>query len=319
MKKLIQHHLKINESYVGDAKVIAISDLHISKNFDFQILDQLVSMVRIDRFPNEPQELFVVIAGDLLDDASLESNKEVSANTLKFLCQLSSIPNTHVMLSLGNHDHLKQEIGSKGKKIWMPAEEESRRFFSQANDIPNVHVLDQKMVTIGKHTFIGFDPTAPYYLSLLGRTNVELRKELYLKESENYVDHLMRSIPEGNYVYYITHDPSFVSYVIESIPSFQSHPMVVISGHNHNGMLPETLAFQPILGTRGLAGANRIFPQYTHGMTQIAHENGITLHIISGGITKISESHGALQKLNLYAGAVIHITSDRDAKKLVLK
>lgn len=160
--------------------------------------------------------------------------------------------------------------------------------------------------------FVGYNPKENfhYYEELKGN------KEYFINAINQEL--VLPDIDDDAFVAILIHDPDHIN----NTDAYQMMPILsqadlIVSGHNHNGLLPSFASKFP--GTSGLVNAQtHLFSKYVRGFSKI--EN--TYSFISGGVTKIAEGfifHGIdISKLNhLYAPNIDFI--DIKSKTLVKK
>ena len=95
MIKINKHKLtsdKINKNI----KILLIADIHIWDDYDWNLLDKIVSNV------NKLKPDVICLCGDLIDQFSFITNDENRKKILSFFNKLSSIATT--LITLGSHD-----------------------------------------------------------------------------------------------------------------------------------------------------------------------------------------------------------------------
>lgn len=237
-----------------------ISDLHYFTSKDIKKYQFILTSIKAKK-PD-----YVCVTGDILDSADVFDTDKI----LGFFRDCSKY--SKVMLVLGNHD---VTIGDKYKVLYKKPE-----FFEKLSHIPNLNILDNKMVEENDICFYGVEyPLSFYYDG---------------KEKEfdyNSFFPVWDSRKKDKFQLLLIHTSTEIIDRFSSIP-FVNKMDLVVSGHTHNGMVPKIL--EPLFRNNGLISpGKKWFPKNVRG--KLTKKN--TTFIISGGVTKLSKrSH--LEKID---------------------
>ncbi|MBS7020865.1 MAG: metallophosphoesterase [Firmicutes bacterium] len=275
---LNKHDIKTKKDI--HTRFAVFSDLHYNKTFPKESLDTIKDVL-VKQNPD-----YVVIPGDILDEAKIIENEEHAKIIEDFLYGIGECSN--VVISLGNHDLFNSEQQGR-KQVWKQVEV-GRSFLKKLQEDKNIYVLDNETKFIGDVMFTGFNPfDSISYYEKKGYNNPAAFNHLFRSEmgkSNIYVS------PEYDKYYHVTliHDPTnpYRKEVIERLPLL-NHSDMIVSGHHHNGGCPAWMTNLP--GSRGLINAySQILPNYTRGFGNYQIDEKMIYYLISGGITKWAES-----------------------------
>jgi len=260
----------VKEDYIynkyGDGVVILhFADVHFSENTNPSLFNKMLNKVR-DEKPN-----YIIITGDLIDNPKIVNNKIKIKELVKFLASLGEI--TKVLISLGNHDIVFDE---------------DHKFFKKIDQIKNIYVLDNTSYVDEFIYVAGFTLSGRYYYNLYGDESTDS----LLKELKNN-QKLITKLPNNLVKIGLFHSP--IGIVEDSVWDKLKEFDLLLSGHMHDGMVPEFLKvfFKKNMGI--IAPNKKLFPKISRGRV---NKDGRTL-IITGGVTKLSlKSSLWLSKLN---------------------
>ena len=265
MNKIKEEKYVINTNKKLNKRICLISDIHHDIDFDNKLYDELLNRIK-NLNPN-----YIVISGDVLDKGSVLddiNSKNLITNFIKSLGEI-----TKTLIVMGNHD--QRYSYTKFNK------EYSLDWFYSLNKFKNVYFLNNESVTFNNVDFIGYVPSVEWFNS---RHKDNFYKEFYrnpVKINKN-----------NNYKIMLLHSPYSITKKInyENLPDIMDNVNLILSGHMHNGALPEFLEIRK--NGRGLVSPNqKPFPKYVRGVHKI---KDVTL-VISRGITTFS--HPKLLKL----------------------
>lgn len=243
-------------------KIIHISDIHYSQNYNNKILDKLIIEIK-NKQPN-----YICITGDLIDTYNITKTQKFTSFT-NWLIKLSKI--CKVIISPGNHEYVEYK-----NKNYIYQKDIS--WLENIND--NIILLNNETKEINDITFIGFNPTYKYYY--------EDKEKNKLKKTDKLNELINKS--KSKYNILLIHTPSFITNK-ENYDKIENRNKLdlILCGHTHGGLIP---SFVP--GNFGIISPNKkLFPKNVRGKIKI----GNTILIISSGVVKLSEK-SKLMKLN---------------------
>lgn len=255
----------IESDKVRKEKIIAlISDLHADINTNKEVINMLTA----DIMWSNPD--IICFAGDLVDDAKemIESGKFY--DLINWFYALSQI--APVCLVKGNHDYFSIDKKTKDMQYY-----DSQVLFDELANIPNVYVLDDGQIpyVLEELTINGFDLEASTTSYFLDCQESELG---FLQYVEPILSKIEDKMDEDKMNILLYHAP-------ENMQKRDNRYDLLLTGHMHNGILPNFLD-QIIPGNRGLiAPISGLFPAYARGRYKVS-EN--TTGIIASPITTIT-------------------------------
>lgn len=257
---------RVYNRYGNDLVIFHLADIHFNINTKQKTFNKIINKV----FEEKPA--YLIITGDLIDKPTIiKEHKTKLKELVKFLAELGEI--TKVIISLGNHDIMF---------------EDDYKFFKKLDQINNIYVLDNKSYTDDYIYVAGFTMPGRYYYNLYGKESIEvLLKEL---KSNNK---LISKLPNNKVKIGLFHSP--IGIINDEIWNKLSEFDLLLSGHMHDGMVPDFLKmFFP--KNMGIISPNKkLFPRICRGQV---NKDGRTL-IITGGVTKLSlKSAKGLSKFN---------------------
>lgn len=267
--------INIHTDYIYNNKahknitIIHISDIHFSKIFNINKFDKIKKEI-IKIKPN-----YVVITGDTIDNPSIIKDKIRIKKLLLFLTDIGDF--TKVIISLGNHDIYKQE---------------DYRFFKNLNELKNIYVLNND-IYVDEYIYVsGLTLPNEYYYNITGRESKEILLE-YLKKQKKLITNLPIKLPKISLI----HSPILLT--DKDVLEYLSEYDLLLSGHTHNGMVPNFLD-KLFKKNQGIIAPNKkLLPDIARGRIDNNIKNKKITLIINGGTTKLSlHSSKALNKLN---------------------
>ena len=258
-----------NNNTKKDLIIIHLSDIHFNINTKQKDLDMIYNEV------NRIKPDYIMITGDLIDTPEITKNNEKIKELITFLSNIAKI--SKIMIAIGNHDVLHQN---------------DYRFFNKLNDLYNIYVLDN---TSYQDEFIyvsGFTLPSEYYYNINKSENKEVLLN-HLDSHKELINKLPRNIPKVALI----HSPVRVS-ENESLQKLHEYDLI-LSGHTHNGMVPDILEFL-FKGNIGIISPYKnFFPAIAKGKIERDIDNKKITIIINGAYTKLSKKSGKiLSKLN---------------------
>lgn len=270
MNKINLHKdIVYNNKITKDITLLHISDIHFNKKTNEKKLIKITEAI----LQETPE--YVVITGDTIDESSVIKDKIQIKKLVTFLTDIAK--NTKVILSLGNHDIYQNN---------------DFNFFKKLNDLKNIYVLNNDSY-IDENIYIsGFTLPTNYYYNITKKESKEILIE-HLKKNKKITTNLPIFIPKIGLI----HSPTKLTDkdVLVQLKEYD----LLLSGHTHNGMVPNILDkfFKKNMGI--IAPNKRLFPEIARGKIEINAFNKVITIIINGGITKLSEwSAKSLSKLN---------------------
>lgn len=265
---MIKTNYEIQDKY---HKTIALlADIHFSKHYPNKKIDNIIKALS----ENKPD--YICIVGDIIDDAKVIDDINLSAKLKSWLQKLSFI--APVIISYGNHD---EAYIKKHKGYYV----DTTDFFHQFNNLQNIYFLDNENIQFQDINFIGYHPTPLYFEK---KENYDLTEDLKKLNSK---------IKNDCYNVLLCHSPIHIM-------EYNLPVNLILSGHMHDGLIFPFL--KNIKGNFGFVGPYRtFFPKNSRGIVK----NKITTLIITGGVRKISNSSSViLRPLNLiYPSEITYI------------
>jgi len=254
--KICMHSDKISK----DVKLLVFSDIHFSGNKDIKKLEKVLEKIKTYSID------YICIPGDTVDDANINCDY-----LIKWFSKLALV--APVIISLGNHDI---RVKYKECKSYY-----DNIFWDRVEKLDNVYLLNNNCKSFKDVYFYGFTQSFNYYYEYMNEN-----KEIMKSEMKEYG--VCVRIPNKLSVL-LMHSPICIG--DKKINKELSKYDIVLSGHMHNGVVPPI--FDELFNNnRGIIAPNkRVFPKYARG---IIKKDNIT--VISGGITKISNSAGKVLK-----------------------
>ena len=258
-----------NNNTKKDLIIIHLSDIHFNINTKQKDLDMIYNEV------NKIKPDYIMITGDLIDTPEITKNNDKIKELITFLSNMAKI--SKIMIAIGNHDVLHQN---------------DYRFFNKLNDLYNIYVLDNTSYQDEYIYVSGFTLPSEYYYNI----NRSENKEVLLNHLENHkelINKLPRNIPKVALI----HSPVRIS-ENESLKILHEYDLI-LSGHTHNGMVPDILEFL-FKGNVGIISPYKnFFPAIAKGKIERDIDNKKITIIINGAYTKLSKKSGKiLSKLN---------------------
>ena len=255
----------INQKIKKETKIALLSDIHFSKQLNQKYQKQILHNLQ----NNNPD--IICICGDIMDSNNEVEKQHTQQELKQFLTKISLIG--PIVMIYGNHDLVKRS----NKKTYKG----EKSFLQQIiKDIPNVTLLDNDSTVVNSIKFYGITLPYSYYYNKEHREN-----PITLKQ--HYQD--LQITPSDHYQILLCHTPLLL-YQLK-----HTHINLILSGHTHNGLVPTWLE-NKIQSNRGTVSPNlHLFANYTRGKTQYNQ----TIHIISGGIIKLSRTTTLFSHFNL--------------------
>ena len=243
-----------------DIKICLLADIHYYPKYNLNIFKKILHKVKIIR-PN-----YICITGDIIDYNEVLKEKNISY-LYNFIIDLSKI--AKVIISLGNHDLMTKY----GSYIY------PNDIVNIFRSIPNVYFLDNEIIKLDDINFIGYTES------------FDIDREKGNEETViNEVNTLINNI-DNEYNILLSHNPLYLKEekVYKNINNFNKINLV-LSGHTHNGMLPNFLKTNSVL----ITPMKRWLKKYGRG--HFIKNN--THFVITGGVVKLSKTAHALHLFN---------------------
>lgn len=258
----------------SDKNIAIVSDLHISENTSDKKLNEVLSTLE----DIEPTQ--IVMPGDLynVDMTTLCDDKVTNfMNSVKEIADVFYVKgHTEDLGSLQNYRLLPKRLNQDGR-IHVLGENKGG-FQTIATDYADLTITGLRF------------PTEFYQLSELEKLNTLLSK------CEEYLHRIIK-LSDNSYNILLCHEPIIrdVIYLLEVMRDDKPLSFdLVISGHNHGGILPEKL--RPLF--RAISqDFYKYYPSYVKGITGCGENGSI---IISEGITKYHSEMGILENLERF-------------------
>lgn len=259
-------------------RIKLIGDLQYSASFN----DGKLEILSTELARTKPDYLF--IAGDLLDSTNfLRCNKGKRLRLVRWIEELGK--NQPTFISLGNHDFtfLKD-------KSWVA--DWSHDFWKEISSFDGIHISHYEPYYEDENIVVYMlELNYEYYYNNNGEESREILLE-QLRQARS----LLTGLDSKKVKIMMNHSPIWMSDkdVLEQIRDYD----FVFSGHMHNGMIPPFLD-KIIKNNRGLIAPNKsLFPDNSRGVKSMSIDEKKIYLIINGGITKLAECAGPLNKFN---------------------
>lgn len=235
------------------AKIVQISDIHFSINYNLKRLDKVRK--KIDNISPD----YICIIGDLIDEYDVLQTNYI--NYFKDWLRYLSFK-YKVIISLGNHDFIVNKNGVY--------KEHSNIDWLLELKSDSLIVLNNEIYKDEGINFIGYNPSFTYYYKYHEQKPLNCNDEL---------SELIKNIDGYNIL--LVHTPSIIlkNDNYKNIKYFDKIDLI-LCGHTHGGMVP---SFVP--GNFGIVSpTKKLFPRVVRGKVNV----GTCLLIISSGIVKLS-------------------------------
>lgn len=242
-------------------KIVLLSDIHFSKYF---IIDNL-ELIRNSVKKLEPD--YICIAGDIIDEISVIYDTKLINILTNFLTDLAKI--SKVFISLGNHDIRDNQdlLYFKDLKI------------DNLCVLNNSYYIDKKVVINGYNM-----PRDYYYNSPQGEDAKAMYQDLLKNKDKLYFSDKLFNIS-------LIHSP--INLLDKDVSNYLKKCDLILCGHMHNGLVFKWLD-KLIKNNYGLVSPSKgFFPNMARGYKKVGDSN----IIISGGITKLSNSSGKILRV----------------------
>ena len=205
-----------------------------------------------------------------------------------------SVRDNHVIKKLAayiilgiNQDGIKEVLS-----IQIGENESSKYWLSVLNELKNIYVLDNTTYQDDQIYISGLTLPSNYYYNITKDEASEI-----LLEHLNHHPELIKKLPSNLPKVMLIHSPIRLTNqeVLKKLKDYD----LLLSGHTHNGMVPDILS-KLFKTNRGIIAPNKkLFPSIARGKIERYIGNKKITIIITGGITKLSKKSGKiLNKLN---------------------
>ena len=255
---------------ISNKKIAIISDIHYYfPGFNIKIFLNIIKQIKKEK-PD-----YICICGDIIDSSNYTELSELE----NFLNQLALT--APIIAVLGNHDEK-----SGRRHNW--TNKKNNVLKTTLKHVKNLHLLEDKTWKDKDITFYGFNPSFEYY----EKDNEKYNS--FLKE----VKELNCPLNDDTYNVTLIHTPiNIYKYLKNNKKSNLFKTDLILSGHMHNGLLPNWLATfinKKFNTTRGFySPTKQFFPKYAHGRI-----NDIKDGYVYEGITKLSKATGFYKHFN---------------------
>ena len=263
-KVKIKTDIVYNNHVKNDLVIVHISDIHFSTNTKVKDLEKIKKAI------NNISPNYLVITGDIIDTPSIVNNKNKIHELLNFLTGLAKV--CKVFISIGNHDVLVDD---------------DLRFFNKLNDLYNIYVLNNNNYQDENVYIAGFTLPHEYYYNITGNESVDVFLE-YLDNNKKLINKLPVNLPKIALI----HSPIKLTnkLVINKLHEYD----LILSGHTHNGMVPDFLNFLFPKNMGIISPRKNFFPEIAKGKIEQNIDNKTITIVINGAITKLSLRSGKI-------------------------
>lgn len=293
---------------IQDKRLAVVSDLHISSHTNSANLQSVLKTVS-SLHPTE-----IVMPGDLYNasDKALNKNENIFI-VLDFLDELAKIAD--VFISFGNSE----------LEPWSPNNpinegKIANSALSLMNKLSSIH-FGKKYYQIKRgYTFLGqftthletrkddidfsaLNPDYDYY-----HKTSDCIKDL-IDKYETYLQYLASNLNPKAFNVLLMHDPLIIE-AFERLDGLKAFDLV-ISGHNHGGLFPQSL--KPLFRLMPSINMDKLYPKYIKGMIRKETTN----FIVSEGVTKFHSSMQKLESLEKFHEGTIELIKIKGTKKLL--
>lgn len=242
-------------------KVVLLSDIHFSKYFIIDNLDLIKNSVK----KLEPD--YICIAGDTIDEISVVYDTKMISILNDFLTALAKI--SKVFISLGNHD----------------IRENKDLLYFKDLKIDNLYVLNNSYYIDKRVVINGYNMPIEYYYNNHGGEDAKVMYQDLLKNKDKlYFSDKLFNIS-------LIHSP--INLLDKDVSNHLKKCDLILCGHMHNGLVFKWLD-KLFKNNYGLVSPSKgLFPDMARGYKKVGDSN----IIISGGVTKLSNSSGKVLRV----------------------
>lgn len=237
-----------------DITFLIISDIHRDKTRGKENLMKIKKLVNLDEIDS------IIIPGDIVNDVNDLKDQEFKNTIQEELLSITTYKPTFV--SLGNHDQMTHSE----EGIWIPGQTELLKETLQ--EIPNFHLIENgQKCDMNYLNISACSPNFDYYEDKEKKKSERESTEDYQTIFNQTYDEKLFS--DSKYNIFLTHEPqSIIKLSKKARTCIQPNTDLVISGHMHNGLLPNIM--QPFMANRGLISPQmQLFPEFAQGTYQL--------------------------------------------------
>lgn len=281
MKFIINEYNLFSPKIKNEIDIMCISDIH----------SDIEKLTEIRKIIKKFQVKILLIPGDLVDAVNDKRNNEL----LEIIKSISLISSIYIVK--GNHDLLSL---NKTRKNYSTNSD----IYKKLSLIKNVNVLDKDIEYISLNEDINVNSLT---LPLKWYTKREKKKycEDYIRNKK------LRDSNKFNIL--LSHSPRGLinDHLIRQDLDYIKNMDLILCGHMHAGLKPIFLRRKK--GHTGLVGPYKVFfPKNAYGL----YNNDNSSMIISGGITKLSDSSSGIIRMfnNLFSSEIelIHLKKGKN-------
>lgn len=259
-----------NSNLDKDISSTILSDIHYVPGFDLSFLNYQVDL--LDKNPTD----YVFILGDIINDSkyNISELKELR-DWIYRLTKVCQNHNTKIFSILGNHDQTTKE--EKWREFY------NQEYVAMLRNIKGFNLLENEVIQDGNVAIAGIKFYGNYY------TNDEPLKQ-YLHKMQKF-----RWNDYDSYNILLDHSPrrTFNPKIFNTISTLKPTDLV-LSGHYHNGCIPNFLSWLPT-NYGFISPYMYMFPNNARGVKQL---NQRTVGYIAPAITEFSDDKKILKNFN---------------------
>ncbi|MBE6156256.1 MAG: hypothetical protein E7161_00715 [Firmicutes bacterium] len=264
----IKNHEYFTSKNVSEKTLAIASDIHLSETTN--IKDTLELLDTLDRI----KPTHILLPGDLYNvDSSFQiESSNIADEFIKFASRIAPI-----IYVRGN---------SELKSDFLPCSFSRNSQLHVLNSSNSLNVGTKYMASFGDMNIAGIDLPLDFY----GLTEDE-KVTLLLNKYQVYIRNIARLCQQSDFNILLCHDPIIIK-IADELKALSNFDLVV-SGHNHGGLVPDVL--KPIFKLLG-ADLDKLYPTFRKGVV----EKQNTKYLISEGVTKFHAEFGGLAKLERF-------------------
>ena len=243
-------------------RICFISDIHHDKYIKISFYNELLSKI------SKCSPDYIILGGDIIDNGKALEKGNAKDNLEWFISELGKI--TKTVVTVGNHD-LQYSYRRNDER------NHHLEWFSTLTKFKNVYYIFNESIIFKNLEIIHYTPTSKWFKNL--------KKDAFYHEFRRYPITINEN---NNYKVFISHSPVSITrkHNYEKLPEITNNIDLILSGHMHNGLLPDFMEFldKKKVGRGIISPSKSLFPDYCRGKHKIKNMN----IIISRGITKFS-------------------------------